>query len=103
MGRSVLITGGAGFFGGHTCVVLLEQGYRLVVLDNFDNSSPEALRRVQTLAGSTELKLVEGMFVFLQTWIERLHAGTVDGVIHFAGLKAVGEGRESTALLGCER
>ena len=57
MGRNVLITGGAGFIGSHTCVVLLEQGYRLVVLDNFDNSCPEALRRVQELAGSSQLTL----------------------------------------------
>ncbi|MEL0265467.1 MAG: NAD-dependent epimerase/dehydratase family protein, partial [Synechococcus sp.] len=55
MGRRVLITGGAGFIGSHTCLVLLEQGHELVVLDNFDNSSPEALRRVQELAGSTQL------------------------------------------------
>ena len=60
MGRRVLITGGAGFIGSHTCLVLLEQGHQLVVLDNFDNSSPEALRRVQELAGSTQLTLVVG-------------------------------------------
>ena len=60
MGRRVLITGGAGFIGSHTCLVLLEQGHELVVLENFDNSSPEALRRVQELAGSTQLNLVEG-------------------------------------------
>ena len=42
MGRRVLTTGGAGFIGSHTCLVLLEQGHELVVLDNFDNSSPEA-------------------------------------------------------------
>ena len=45
MPRRVLITGGAGFIGSHTALVLLEQGYELVVLDNFDNSSPEALKR----------------------------------------------------------
>ena len=50
MGRRVLITGGAGFIGSHTCFVLLEQGHELVVLDNFDNTSPEALLRVQELA-----------------------------------------------------
>ena len=96
MGRSVLITGGAGFIGSHTCVVLLEQGYRLVVLDNFDNSSPEALRRVQTLAGSTELELVEGD-VRVPADVDQAFriAGTVDGVIHFAGLKAVGESVEN--------
>ena len=60
MGRRVLITGGSGFIGSHTCLVLLEQGHEIVVLDNFDNSSPEALHRVQELAGSTQLTLVEG-------------------------------------------
>ena len=96
MKKNVLITGGAGFIGSHTCVVLLEQGYRLVVLDNFDNSSPEALRRVQTLAGSTELELVEGD-VRVPADVDRAFriAGTVDGVIHFAGLKAVGESVEN--------
>ena len=92
MGKKVLITGGAGFIGSHTCVVLLEQGYRLVVLDNFDNSSPEALQRVQELASSTQLTLVEGdvrdPIAVDQTFSA---AGAVDGVIHFAGLKAVGE------------
>ena len=47
----LLITGGAGFIGSHTCVVLLETGHELVVLDNFDNSSPEALQRVTELGG----------------------------------------------------
>ena len=50
MSRRVLITGGAGFIGSHTCVVLLEAGYDLLVLDNFSNSSPEALTRVASLA-----------------------------------------------------
>ena len=92
MGKKVLITGGAGLLGSHTCVVLLEQGYRLVVLDNFDNSSPEALRRVQKLASSTQLTLVEGD-VRDPIAVDQAFsaAGTVDGVIHFAGLKAVGE------------
>ena len=92
MGRRVLITGGAGFIGSHTCLVLLEQGHELVVLDNFDNSSPEALLRVQELAGSTQLTLVEGD-VRNPKAVDQAFctAGTVDGVIHFAGLKAVGE------------
>ena len=61
MARRVLITGGAGFIGSHTALVLLEQGYELVVLDNFDNSSPEALMQVKELAGSSALELVEGL------------------------------------------
>ena len=58
MPRRVLITGGAGFIGSHTALVLLEQGYELVVLDNFDNSSPEALMRVKELADSNALELI---------------------------------------------
>ena len=92
MGRRVLITGGAGFIGSHTCLVLLEQGHELVVLDNFDNSSPEALRRVQELAGSTQLTLVEGDVRNASAVDQAFSSGgAVDGVIHFAGLKAVGE------------
>ena len=92
MSRRVLITGGAGFIGSHTCLVLLEQGHELVVLDSFDNSSPEALRRVQELARSTQLTLVEGD-VRDPSAVDQAFstAGPVDGVIHFAGLKAVGE------------
>ena len=92
MANRLLITGGAGFIGSHTCVVLLEQGYELVVLDSFDNSSPVALERVKELSGSDALLLHRGdvrdpaavnhVFQVL---------GPIDGVIHFAGLKAVGE------------
>ena len=92
MGRRVLITGGAGFIGSHTCLVLLEQGHDLVVLDNFDNSSPEALRRVQELTGSSQLTLVEGDVRDPNAVDQAFStAGSVDGVIHFAGRKAVGE------------
>ena len=92
MPRRVLITGGAGFIGSHTALVLLEQGYELVVLDNFDNSSPEALKRVKKLANSNALDLVEGDVRDLEA-VNRAFdcGGPVDGVIHFAGLKAVSE------------
>ena len=50
MGSRVLVTGGAGFIGSHTCLVLLEAGYDLLILDNFSNSSPEALTRVAAVA-----------------------------------------------------
>ena len=59
----LLITGGAGFIGSHTALVLLEAGHGLVVLDNYDNSSPESLRRVAELAGpagAERLAVVEG-------------------------------------------
>ena len=59
----ILITGGAGFIGSHTCLVLLEAGHQLVVLDNFANSSTEALKRVARLAGpdaAGRLQVIEG-------------------------------------------
>ena len=92
MAGRLLITGGAGFIGSHTCLVLLEQGHELVVLDNFDNSSPEVLKRVQQLAGRQLLEIVEGDVrdpAAVDHAFQR--SGPVDGVIHFAGLKAVGE------------
>jgi len=92
MSSRVLITGGAGFIGSHTCLVLLEQGHELVVLDNFENSSPEALNRVKELAGSDALALVEGDVRDADQLDHAFRVGEpMDGVIHFAGLKAVGE------------
>ena len=95
---SVLVTGGAGFIGSHTCLKLLEAGHNLVVLDNFHNSSPESLRRVQQLAGSCangRLRLVEGD-IRSNTDLERAFVldegeGAIEAVVHFAGLKSVGE------------
>jgi len=92
----LLITGGAGFIGSHTCVVLLEAGHQLVVLDDFRNSSPEALKRVEQLSGRP-LELVAGDLrdpgslgrVF--NGGPYASGGGIDAVIHFAGLKAVGE------------
>ena len=94
----LLITGGAGFIGSHSCLVLLEAGHNLVVLDNFDNSSPESLKRVLELAGPSpagRLQVVEGD-IRSAADLERAFAATPAGqpitaVVHFAGLKAVGE------------
>ena len=90
----LLITGGAGFIGSHTCLVLLEAGHRLVVLDDFSNSSPEALRRVSDLAGHAagrNLQVVRGD-IRSRTDLDRAFAaGPIEGVVHFAGLKAVAE------------
>ena len=92
MACRLLITGGAGFIGSHTCLVLLQQGHELVVLDNFSNSSPEALKRVQELAGQTAVHLIEGDVRDPKAVDQAFRiAGDLDGVIHFAGLKAVGE------------
>lgn len=102
MGASLLVTGGAGFIGSHTCLILLEAGYSVVVLDNFNNSSPESIRRVRELAGSEadgRLQLVKGDIRCADD-LKRAFASAsigrnIDAVLHFAGLKAVGESVEN--------
>jgi len=87
---NVLVTGGAGYIGSHTCVELLSKGYGVVVVDNLCNSNPESLNRVQQLTGKT-LKFYEGD-VRDEALLEKIFAeNAIDCVIHFAGLKAVGE------------
>jgi len=87
---TILVTGGAGYIGSHTCLELLNAGHRVVVVDNLDNSSEESLRRVQALTGkSLDFHLVD---LLDRPALERVFAAqSVDAVIHFAGLKAVGE------------
>ena len=87
---SVLVTGGAGYIGSHVCVELLLAGYDVVVFDNFSNSHPEALRRVEQIAGR-KLRLVEGDIRDQAAIETTLHQNVCKAVIHFAGLKAVGE------------
>jgi UDP-glucose 4-epimerase len=86
----ILVTGGAGYIGSHTCVELLEAGYELVVLDNFSNSNPESLHRVEKITGKP-IKLIEGDVRNRDLLREIFSLNKIDGVIHFAGLKAVGE------------
>jgi UDP-glucose 4-epimerase len=87
---TLLVTGGAGYIGSHTAVALLEAGHAVVSLDNYANSSPRALERVQRIAGRP-LVAVEGD-VRDRALLARLFAQyAFDGVIHFAALKAVGE------------
>jgi UDP-glucose 4-epimerase len=90
---AILITGGAGFIGSHTCVELLGRGEQIVVLDNFSNSSPEALRRVEQIAGRT-FPVVTGDLRDKALVRRTLSEHRVESVIHFAGLKAVGESVE---------
>lgn len=86
----LLVTGGAGYIGSHTALALLEAGHEVVSLDNYSNSSPVALGRVQQLAGRA-LHAIEGD-VRDAAHLARLFAQhAFDGVIHFAALKAVGE------------
>ncbi|MFN4238397.1 MAG: UDP-glucose 4-epimerase GalE [Vogesella sp.] len=85
----ILVTGGAGYIGSHTCLQLLQAGHDLVVLDNLSNSQPEALQRVQQLTGR-QLQLVEGD-IRDETMLDAVFRYPIKAVIHFAGLKAVGE------------
>lgn len=86
----VLVTGGAGYIGSHTCIELLSAGHEVIVVDNFCNSKPESLKRVQELAGKT-LTFVEADILDKAALSEVFKAHTIDSVIHFAALKAVGE------------
>ena len=90
MGQTILVTGGAGFIGTHTVVELLESGHRPIVFDNLCNASPVALQRVRKITGMD--------FLFVQADMrdrsaldEVFSTSPIDAVIHFAGLKAVGE------------
>ncbi|MBK1631322.1 UDP-glucose 4-epimerase GalE [Thiohalocapsa halophila] len=86
----VLVTGGAGYIGSHTCVELLAAGHEVVVVDNLHNSKPAALERVQTLAGRP-LALVQADLRDARALAALFGDFAFDAVIHFAGLKAVGE------------
>ena len=86
----VFVTGGAGYIGSHTCLELLGAGHDVTVYDNFCNSQPEALDRVQSICGR-KLTLIEGDLRDSARLTQALRDSGADAVIHFAGLKAVGE------------
>ncbi len=86
----VLVTGGAGYIGSHTLVPLLRAGHEVLVYDNYATSSPEALARVRQLA-NRDLAVVEGDIRDLALLDRTFASFRPDAVIHFAGLKAVGE------------
>jgi UDP-glucose 4-epimerase len=88
-----LVTGGAGYIGSHTCVELLAAGWSVVVVDNFSNSSPVAIERVKELAAG-DIR-VESVDIRDQAGMDKVFdAHPIDAVVHFAGLKAVGESVE---------
>lgn len=89
----VLVTGGAGYIGSHTCLELLNAGHEVVVLDNLSNSSEESLQRVQSLTGKS-LQFVQGDILNSELLDQIFTQHQVDAVIHFAGLKAVGESQQ---------
>lgn len=86
----ILVTGGAGFIGSHTCVELLNAGYDVVIADNFSNSKPEAVKRIEKITGK-KVKLYEADLLDRQAMEKIFDENKIDAVIHFAGLKAVGE------------
>jgi UDP-glucose 4-epimerase len=97
MSQRILVTGGAGYIGSHTCVELLEAGYEVVVVDNLCNSKEESLKRVQNITGKSltfiKCDLLDRPGLDLVFAEQKPHA-----VIHFAGLKAVGESVEKPLL-----
>ena len=86
----ILVTGGAGYIGSHTVVQLIEHGFAPVIFDNFSNSSPESIRRVEQITRQT-IPVVEGDIRSLEDLHQVFEAYPIESVIHFAGLKAVGE------------
>lgn len=94
MPKKILVTGGTGYIGSHTCVVLLENGFDVLIVDNLSNSSPEVVDKITQITGKaphfTKLDLCDeqALMEYFKT-----HPG-IDGVIHFAAYKAVGESSE---------
>ena len=87
---SILVAGGAGYIGSHTCVELLEAGYDVVVVDNLYNANPEALKRVEKITGKT-VTFYEADILDKEALNKIFDAHEIEAVIHFAGYKAVGE------------
>ena len=86
----ILVTGGAGFIGSHTCVELLDAGYEIAIIDNFCNSRPEVLDKIRTISGK-DFKFYEADLLERDKVEQIFEENDIEAVIHFAGLKAVGE------------
>lgn len=96
--NTVLVTGGLGYIGSHTCVALAEAGYRVVIVDNLSNSKVSVLERVRALAGTAEIAFHRGDLRDGNGLDRAFAAERFDLVVHFAGLKAVGESVEKPLL-----
>lgn len=87
---AILVTGGAGYIGSHTCFELLQAGYQVIVIDNYSNSRPKSLQRVMELTG--QRIQIYSIDLLDETGLETVfYENHIEAVIHFAGLKAVGE------------
>ncbi len=95
--KKILLAGGAGYIGSHTAVELLNSGYEVIIADNYSNSCPEAVRRVEKITGKS-IKTYEVDVRDRQKLENVFTENQIDAVIHFAGLKAVGESVEKPVL-----
>ena len=87
---TILVTGGAGYIGSHTCVELLNAGYDVVIIDNLYNSNQKAVDRIEEISGKKVKFYPDDMMD--RAAVKRVFdENKIDAVIHFAGLKAVGE------------
>lgn len=93
---TILVTGGAGFIGSHTCVELLQDGYKVVVIDDLSNSKKEAIRRIKEIANADDSQFIfyENNLCDKNSLQNIFKENNVDAIIHFAGFKAVGESVE---------
>ena len=91
--QTILVTGGAGFIGSHTCVELLEQGYNVVIYDDLSNSSIVAVDRIRELTGASEetCAFVQASILDREALEKVFNTYDISAIIHFAGFKAVGE------------
>ena len=94
---NVLVTGGAGYIGSHTMVELLNAGHEVVCVDNLSNSKYEAVKRVEKITGKS-IKFYEGDIRDAELLDKIFAENKIDSVIHFAGLKAVGESCQKPLL-----
>jgi UDP-glucose 4-epimerase len=98
LGSAVLVTGGLGYIGSHTCVVLAEAGYRPAIVDNLSNSKASVLARIRGLAGNADIAFHQADVRDRAAMEKILAEDRIDAVLHFAGLKAVGESVEKPLL-----
>ncbi len=94
---AILVTGGAGYIGSHTCVELLDAGYEIIVFDNFVNSKPEAIQKIKQIT-NRDFKFYQADLLDRATMEQIFAENQIDAVVHFAGLKAVGESVEKPLL-----
>ena len=90
---NILVTGGAGFIGSHTCVELLNEGYNVIIVDNFSNSKPDVIGRIERITNK-RIKLYEMDICNKEELKKIFKENKISAVIHFAGYKAVGESVE---------